>query len=73
MTAPGLTAYTVTVRRFEPSAGFASGTDFALPVDSPDEEHAVSAAMSNAVAFTRKVAGGTPLPIAFACMAIARR
>ena len=68
-----LRKFNVTVRRFDPAHGFANGTDFVLPVDSPDEEHAVSAAMSNAVAFTRKVDGKTVLPVAFACVAVAAR
>ncbi len=50
-----LKKFNVTVRRFDPAKGLASGMDFVLPVDSPDEEHAVSAAMSNAVAFTPKM------------------
>ena len=61
------------MRRFDPSTGLAGGTDFVLPVDSPDEEHAVSAAMSNAVAFTRKVEGTSVLPVAFVCMAVTSR
>ena len=68
-----LKRFNVTVRRFDPAGGLASGTDFVLPVDSPDEEHAVSAAMSNAVAFTRKVEGGGVLPVAFACLAVSSR
>ncbi len=38
--------------------------------DSPDEEHAVSAAMSNAIAVTTKVQGSLPLPIAFCCVGV---
>ena len=68
-----LRKFNVTVRRFDPAKGLASGTDFVLPVDSPDEEHAVSAAMSNAVAFTRKMQDGTVLPVAFICVAVAIR
>ena len=68
-----LRQFNVTVRRFDPNGSFERGKDLVLPVDSPDEEHAVSAAMSNAVAFTRKVDGGTVLPVAFACMAVAIR
>ena len=63
----------VTIRRFDPARGLGSGTDFVLPVDSPDEEHAVSAAMSNAVAFTRKTEGSRVLSVAFACVAVAPR
>ncbi len=68
-----LKKFNVTVRRFDPANGLASGTDFVLPVDSPDEEHAASAAMSNAVAFTRKMDSGKVLAVAFACVAIAPR
>ena len=71
--ASALRAFNVTVRRFDPHEGLSSGTDFVLPVDSPDEEHAVSAAMSNAVAFTRKTNGGTVLAVAFACIAVSAR
>ena len=70
---PDLKGFNVTVRRFDPAKGLVGSTDFVLPVDSPDEEHAVSAAMSNAVAFTRKVEGGDVLSIAFACVALAAR
>ncbi len=68
-----LKKFNVTVRRFDPSEGLESGTDFVLPVDSPDEEHGVSAAMSNAVAFTTKVQGSSVLPVAFCCTAVAMR
>ncbi len=68
-----LKRFNVTVRRFNPMGGFVDGMDFVLPVDSPDEEHAVSAAMSNAVAFTRKTEDGTALCVAFACMAVSAR
>ena len=68
-----LKKFNVTVCRFDPAKGLASGTDFVLPVDSPDEEHAASAAMSNAVAFTRKLDGDSVLPVAFACIAVAGR
>ena len=73
-----LKKYNVTVVRFDPEAGVASGERFVLPVDSPDEEHGVSAAMSNAVAFTTKVEGGTLLPVrvkpvAFVCVGVVER
>ena len=68
-----LKKYNVTVRRFDPAQGLGSGTDFVLPVDSPDEEHAASAAMSNAVAFTRKIEGSRVLSVAFACVAVSPR
>ena len=68
-----LRKFNVTVRRFDPAGRFDDGTDFVLPVDSPDEEHAVSAAMSNAVAFTRKVEAGAAVSVAFACMEVSGR
>ena len=68
-----LKKFNVIVRRFEPQKGSAGGEEFILPVDSPDEEHAVSAAMSNAIAFTTKVQGSSPLPIAFCCIGIEAR
>ena len=68
-----LKKFDVTVRSFHPQQGPESGQEYILPVDSPDEEHAVSAAMSNAVAFTTKVQGGKVLPIAFCCTAITER
>ena len=68
-----LKRFNVVVRCFNPEKGVASGEEFVLPVDSPDEEHAVSAAMSNAVAFTTKLQGSSPLPIAFCCMGIETR
>lgn len=65
-----LQRYTVTVRRFDP-ADLDAGETFELPVDSPDAEHAVSAAMSNAVAFTPKVDDdGTLAPVAFQAIAV---
>ena len=68
-----LKKFNVTVRRFDPQQGLEGGVEFILPVDSPDEEHAVSAAMSNAVAFTTKIQGTTVLPLAFCCTAVAER
>jgi hypothetical protein len=62
-----LRKFNVTVRRFDLTQGPASGEEFVLLVDSPDAEHAVLAAMSNAVAFTTKVQGGSVLPVAFLC------
>ena len=68
-----LKKFNVIVTRFNPSEGSASGETFVLPVDSPDEEHAVSAAMSNAIAFSTKVENGRPLPLAFSCSGIETR
>lgn len=68
-----LKKFNVTVRSFHPEQGLQNGQDFVLPVDSPDEEHAMSAAMSNAIAFTKKLEGDTVLPIAFRCTAVVER
>ncbi len=68
-----LKKFNVSVKRFDPSQGPTSGETFVLPVNSSDEEHAVSAAMSNAIAFSTKVEGGSPLPIAFSCVGIEMR
>ena len=65
--------FNVTVRCFDPLVGLDSGTEFVLPVDSPDAEHAVSAAMSNAVAFTTKLDGHSVRSVAFRCIAVSRR
>ena len=67
-----LQKFNVTVRRFNPTADD-GGEDFILPVDCPDAEHAASAAMSNALAWTPKVNNGTVLPVAFRCMAVEPR
>ena len=40
--------YNVTIRRFDPAQGPQSGQDFVLPVDSPDEEHAIASTLANA-------------------------
>lgn len=58
---------------FDPAEGPGSGEEFCLPVDSPDAEHAVSAVMSNAVAFTTKVRLGSVLPVAFLCVGVSER
>lgn len=68
-----LKAYNVTVRRFDPNKGPASGTDFVLPVDSPDAEHACASTTANASAFSKKIENGVPLPVAFTCTKIEMR
>ena len=68
-----LKKFEVSVRRFDPAAGLESGEEFALPVDSPDEEHAASAAMPNAIAFTPKVQDGVVAPVAFCCIGVRER
>ena len=67
-----LEQFVVTVRRFDPDRPHAV-EHFDLPVDSPDAEHAVSAAMSNAVAFTTKVEDGALASVAFQAIGIRTR
>ena len=70
-----LRKFNVTVRRFDPAKAMDETTaeTFVLPVDSPDEEHAASAAMSNAVAFTPKVQGGKVVPVGFCATEVSER
>ena len=68
-----LKQYDVTVQTFNPEATGDSKQEYVLPVDSPDEEHAVSAAMSNAIAFTTKTQGTSVKPVAFRCIAVTTR
>ena len=68
--------FNVTIRRFNPEQGPTSGEEFILPVDSPDEEHAIASTLANAASFSTKfdkTSGGSPLPLAFMCTAIATR
>ena len=68
-----LKKYNVTIRRFDPKKGLESGENFMLPVDSPDEEHAISSTLANAVAFTKKSQGTELLSVAFCCVGIQER
>lgn len=68
-----LKKYNVTIRRFDPQQGLESGEDFILPVNSPDEEHAVASTMSNAISFTTKTENSKLLPVAFCCVGIDER
>ena len=68
-----LKKYNVTIRRFDPKKGLENGEDFVLPVDSPDEEHAISSTLANAVAFTKKSQGVELLSVAFCCTGIQER
>ena len=52
-----LKPFNVTIRVFDTAKGVGSGTDYVLPVDSPDAEHAVASKMANAASFTRKSEG----------------
>jgi hypothetical protein len=72
-TAAELTKFDVTIRRFDPAQGPASGQEFVLPVDSPDEEHAIASTLANAASWPGKVADGQPLPVAFMAVHVARR
>ncbi len=68
-----LTKFDVTICRFDPAQGPASGQEFVLPVDSTDEEHAIASTLANAASWPCKVESGQPLPVAFAALRIARR
>ncbi|WP_419804536.1 hypothetical protein [Terriglobus sp.] len=68
-----LKQYNVTVRCFNPDERTSRGQIFILPVDSPDEEHAISAAMSNCIVFTTKSRLGVLIDIAFQCIDVSRR
>lgn len=72
-TAAELKEFDVTLRRFDPTQGSAIGEEFVLPVDSPDEEHAIASTIANAASWPGKVADGQPLPIAFMAVRVARR
>jgi hypothetical protein len=72
-TAAGLKKFNVTIRRFDPTQSVASGQEFVLPVDSPDEEHAIASTLANAASWPGKVANGQPLPVAFMAVCVARR
>lgn len=65
--------FNVTVRRFDPSQGPSSGEKFTLPVDCPDAEHAVSATLSNLIAWTPKTEGSTVKPLAFLATKVEER
>ena len=68
-----LKPFNITIRRFDLEKGLQSGVDFVLPVDSPDAEHACASTLANASAFSKKVDGGKPIPIAFTCTKIEKR
>lgn len=72
-TAAQLKPYNVTIRRFDPAKGPASGQEFVLPVDSPDEEHAIASTIANAASWPGKVANGRPLPVAFMAVRVGPR
>ena len=65
--------YNVVVRRFDPARGPASGQEFVLPVDSPDEEHAIASTIANAASWPGKVVGGRPVPMAFMAVRVSPR
>ena len=68
-----LKKFNVTIRRFDPAQGPHSGQEFVLPVDSPDEEHAIASTLANAASFSRKVEGGRALPVAFMAVRVSPR
>ncbi len=72
-TPASLKKFNVTIRRFDLHKGIDSGEDFVLPVDSIDEDHAISSTLANAISWTTKAQGGAILPVAFCCVAIEER
>ena len=72
-TAAALKKFNVTIRRFDPAQGPASGQEFVLPVDSPDEEHAIASTIANAASWPGKVVGGRPVPMAFMAVRVSPR
>ena len=71
--AADLKRFAVTIRRFDPAQGPASGQEFVLPVDSPDEEHAIASTLANAASFSKKADGARALPVAFMAIRVTRR
>ena len=67
-----LKPFNVTIRRYDPTPDAGRGHLFMLPVDSPDEEHAASSTLSNAIAFSRKTDGSKALPVAFTVVSVTR-
>ena len=72
-TSSDLKKYDVTIRRFDPAQGPTSGQLFVLPVDSPDEEHAIASTIANAASWPGKVVGGRPVPMAFMAVRVSPR
>lgn len=68
-----LNRYNVQIRRFDPMEPGDRGETFVLPVDSPDEEHAISSTMANCVSWTPKSRMGVLLDVAFQCTGIEKR
>lgn len=68
-----LKKFNVTIRRFDPTKGTTSGQEFTLPVDSPDEEHAIASTLANAASFSKKAEDGRPLPVAFMAVRVSPR
>ena len=68
-----LNKYNVQIRRFDPTETGDRGETFVLPVDSPDEEHAISSTLANCISWTTKVRMGVLLDVAFTCVGIEKR
>lgn len=65
--------FTCTIRVFDIGSGDTIA-EHALPVNSPDAEHAAASTLANVASFTTKIDGGMGTrPIAFACVKIERR
>ena len=72
-TSAELKKFNVAIRRFDPARGPASGQEFVLPIESPDEEHAIASTLANAASFSKKVEGGRALPVAFLAVRVGPR
>ncbi len=48
--------------------GVGHGQDHVLPINSPDDEHAIASTTANAASIKTKTGGGRPLPVAFTCV-----
>ena len=68
-----LSPFNVTILSFDPEKGLESGEQYVLPVDSPDEDHAIASTLANAASFTKKYSFGKIVPLAFMCKSISPR
>lgn len=68
-----LKPFNVTICCFDPGQGPDHGETYVLPVDSPDEDHAIASTLANAASFTTKWDGSQPKAVAFMCQAISPR
>lgn len=68
-----LQPFTCTIRVFDPIST-ETIAEYALPVNSPDAEHAVASTLANAASFTSKMADDMKVrSVAFTCTKVERR